>query len=142
MFTSDLCLGKAENHPGWTLHDRFYLEAATPFFLIGFQFLDGEIRTIEYVIVSSAVLLAGLLSRRNASSGVVDLQVCSPPRINESLYWQLEPLVALSVSIGTESGAQYFCYKTVSGRIFADEPHEQCTEPYIMFTTEALVPPA
>lgn len=142
MFTTDLCLGKAVNHPDWTLHDRFYLEAATPFFLVGFQSLDGEIRTIEYVIVSSTALLAGLLTRQNSSSGVVELQVCSPPRVNESQYWQLEPLVALSVSIGTESGTQYFWYKTVSGRIFADEPREQCTEPYIMFTTEALVPPA
>lgn len=140
MFTATHCLGQEQENPNWTLHDRFHIEGLKPFFFAGFQSLDEGAVNIGYVVLSSAFTLPAVMKHQSSSFGVFELQVCTPPALNKSSYWQMEPLSALTVAIGDISRIPYFSYTTISGRTSADDPSEECSTTYMLFTKDALQP--
>jgi len=121
-----------------SLHDIAILTGALPLFLVGWQELDDGKLNTRYCILTSVARVCGLLKKQSETDGIIELQLCSPPNLNGTERWHLEPLASVTVSVGESSGTQYFSYKTVAGTVYADEPPEQCSKPLIILTKHAF----
>ncbi len=75
---------------------------------------DEEVHTQQLMIPGPQYLL-GLTSRSSPEEAAREVQLVSPPWLNECGVWRMEPLTGLSI-VG-----QRFCYEVADGKFYPAE---------------------
>lgn len=84
-------------------------------FFVTYQTVDQDVSSQQQFMVPAAHYLLGLASRDTPEEFIEEIQLVSPPWLNEKGRWLMEPIRAI------QSVDQRFCYELMDGQVYPSE---------------------
>lgn len=117
----------SSQHSYWTMVER---DAKTSWFHVTVRYRVEGHRITRTFMPDNAELLLQLLSEKNGSLQVLDLQVMTPPAVNQLGRWSMEPLAKIELAMGDED-EEVLIYTTAEGHVYLDPPQEGLFDPLV-----------
>lgn len=89
-----------------TNHEWFFVTYAT---------FDEDVCSQQQFMIPAAQYLLGLVSRDAPDDFILEIQLVSPPWLNEKGAWMMEPIRAI------QAVGERFCYELMDGKIYPSE---------------------
>ncbi|TCT07079.1 hypothetical protein [Paralcaligenes ureilyticus] len=92
-----------------------------PWFWVTIVLSDGEASWTDTLMFYLPQDIADLIEQRANNLKAIDVQLVSPPRMNGTTKWSMEPLAEIVSGIALETSRPVHVYKCVNGKSYMDE---------------------
>lgn len=120
--------------------DYIELRSSSPWFLVTVDYESRGLRRTDSAQMASWRQVRDLVWKQWTNLGISEVQLVSPPSVNGSTRWQMEPLSTIEIAVHATTGGWHCIYTTLSGAAYVPIPAEAVRERYKVFSRSALEP--